>query len=110
MVMSVWCHGDFLYLDSITFLRFGKFCVIILLNILCIPLACTSSPSSVTIICRFGLLMGPLSSYVFLLQILSLLSKDTSVVFINIYFVFKPEFLSSTWSRLLHCFLTVFCI
>jgi hypothetical protein len=31
---SVWCPGGFLYLKGIDFSRFGKFFVIILLNIL----------------------------------------------------------------------------
>jgi hypothetical protein len=38
-------------------LRFGNFSIIILLNILYIPLACTSSPSSMPMILRFSLLM-----------------------------------------------------
>jgi hypothetical protein len=35
-------------------LRFGNFSIIILLNILYIPLACTSSPSSMPMILRFS--------------------------------------------------------
>jgi hypothetical protein len=45
LVKSVSCPGGFLYLNGKTVLRFGKFSVIILLNVLCNPLACTSSPS-----------------------------------------------------------------
>jgi hypothetical protein len=40
------------------FLRFGKFPVIILLNILQIPFACISSPYSMAMILRFGLFDG----------------------------------------------------
>jgi hypothetical protein len=43
-----------------------------LLNILCTPLACTSSRSAMPMIHRFGLLMESLSFCVFLLQLLSL--------------------------------------
>jgi hypothetical protein len=45
-------------------------------------LACTSSPSSVAMIFRFGLLMELLSSCVFISQLLSLLSKSSSVFFL----------------------------
>jgi hypothetical protein len=44
LVKSVWCPGGFL--NGQLFLRIWNFSAIILLNILCIPLACTSSPSS----------------------------------------------------------------
>jgi hypothetical protein len=66
--------------------------VIILLSILPIPLACTSSPSSMPMIHRFGLLMELLSSCEFLSQLLSLLSEDSSlfIYFFNSYFAFKP--------------------
>jgi ABC-type spermidine/putrescine transport system permease subunit I len=67
-------------------LRFGKFSAIILLNILHIPSACTSSPSSMSIIHRFGLLNELLSLCVFLSKLLSLLSKNFSVFFFIIYF------------------------
>jgi hypothetical protein len=39
----------------IVFSRFGKFSVIILLNMLRIPFACTSSSFSMPVILRFGL-------------------------------------------------------
>jgi hypothetical protein len=61
-----------------------------LLNALYRPLACTLF-SSMPMIHRFGLLMALLSSCIFLLQLLSLLSKESSVLFFNIYFVFKPS-------------------
>jgi hypothetical protein len=69
------CCGEVLFWSSLvsvleasctwigkSFLRFRKFSVIILLNILHIPLAYTFSPSSVPMILRFGLLIGSLSS------------------------------------------------
>jgi hypothetical protein len=62
-------------------LRFGKFSLIILLNMLHIPLACTSSPSSMPMILRIGLLMELLSSCIFLSQLLSCLTKISSVYF-----------------------------
>jgi hypothetical protein len=42
---------------SIVFSRFGNFSAIIFLTILCIPYACTSSPSSMPMILRLGLLI-----------------------------------------------------
>jgi hypothetical protein len=61
---------------GITFSKFGKFSVIILLDILQNPFACTSSSSSFSsssslmpVILRFGLLMELVSSCVFFLQV-----------------------------------------
>jgi hypothetical protein len=48
------------------------------LNMLHIPLVCTSSPSSMPMILRFGL-KESLSSYIFLSQLLSCLTKISSV-------------------------------
>jgi hypothetical protein len=50
------------------------------LNILCIPLACTS-PSSMPMILRVGLFMESQSSYIFLSQLLSCLTKSSSSFF-----------------------------
>jgi hypothetical protein len=71
VVLMIICHGVVLFwlnlfcvlgtsciCMGITFSRFGKFSVIILLNILWIPFACTYSPSSMPMILRFGLLMN----------------------------------------------------
>jgi hypothetical protein len=69
-------------------LRFGIFSVI-LLNISWIPFAWTSSPSLIPIILRFGLLMELVSSRIFLSQLLSCLTKMSSVFFFNFYFIFK---------------------
>jgi hypothetical protein len=41
LVKSVWCSGDFLHLRGKTSSGFGEFSVIILLNIIHIPLACS---------------------------------------------------------------------
>jgi hypothetical protein len=71
-----------------------------LLNRLCTSLACNSSPSSMPMIHRFGLLMESLSFCTFLLQLLSLLSQSSSVFFFNIYFVFK------SWDSVLYLFLS----
>jgi hypothetical protein len=70
IILTIICYGEVLFwsclsdvLDSsctwmgISFLRPGKFSDIILLDILPIPLTCTSCPSSVPMIHRFGLLM-----------------------------------------------------
>jgi hypothetical protein len=46
-----------------------------LLNILWIPFACTSSPSSMPMIFRFGLLMQSVSSCIFLSQVLCCLTN-----------------------------------
>jgi hypothetical protein len=53
--------------------------MIILLNILCILLACTPFPSLMPMIHRFGLFMESQSSCIFLSQLLNLLSKNSSV-------------------------------
>jgi hypothetical protein len=79
-------------------LRFGKFSVIILLNILWIPFAWTSSPSSIPIILRFGLLMEPVNYCIFHSQLLSCLTNISSVFFFNFYFIF--EF----WVSVFHLF------
>jgi hypothetical protein len=67
----------------------GHFSVTILLNILYIPLACTIYPSSITMILRFGLLIELMSSCIFLSQLLSCLTKISSVFFFHFYFIFK---------------------
>jgi hypothetical protein len=91
-------------------LRFGKFSGTILWNILHILLACTSSPSSMTIIPKFGLLMEPLSSCVFLSQLLSLLSKSSYVFSLISTLSLSPEILSSSCPSLLECLCIVFFI
>jgi hypothetical protein len=93
----------------VSFLIFGKFSAIILLNILHIPLAYTSSPHLMPVICRFDLLKDFLSSSVFLSQLLSLLSTN-SFFFFNICFVLSPEIVSSTCSSQLQWLLTVYFI
>jgi hypothetical protein len=89
LVKSLWCSGGFLYLQNrmgISYSRFGKFSVNVLLNILQISFACTSS--SMPIILRFGLLMESVSSYVFLSQVLSCLTNSSCFSF-NFHFIFK---------------------
>jgi hypothetical protein len=95
------CHREVLFWSSLfgeleafctwmgkTFLRFQKLSVIILLNILCIPLACTTSPSSVPMILRFVLLMEWVSSWLFLSQLLNCLTK-ISLIFSLFYFILE---------------------
>jgi hypothetical protein len=65
------------------FLEIWEIFCFYLLNILCIFLACSSSPSSMTMILRLGLLMESLSSYIFLSQLLSCLTKISSVFFLS---------------------------
>jgi hypothetical protein len=55
-------------------------------------LACTSSPSSMLMILRFGVLMELLNSCIFLSQLLSCLTKISSVFFFN--------FFSAPWDQL----------
>jgi hypothetical protein len=70
VILIIICHGVVLYCShlfgvleasctwmGIDFSKFGKFSVIILLNILCLPFAYTSSPSSIPMILRFCLLL-----------------------------------------------------
>jgi hypothetical protein len=82
-------------------LRFGKISVIILLNILCIPLPCTSSPSSMSMILRFGLLMEFLGSCVFPSELLSCLIKSSSVFSLISVLSLSSKILSSSCSSLL---------
>jgi hypothetical protein len=78
-----------------------------LLNILHIPLAFTSSISSMSMICRFGLLMELLSSCTFHSQFLSLLSKESSVFSLVSILSSSPEVQSSTCFSLLQWLSTV---
>jgi hypothetical protein len=55
LVVSVSCSGGSLYLIGHLFLDIWEIFAIILLNILCIPLVWTYSPSSMPMMCRFGL-------------------------------------------------------
>jgi hypothetical protein len=91
--------------------RFGKFSVIILLNILWIPLIWTFSPSSVPMILSFVLLMELLSSYIFFSQFLSYLTKISFVFSLISVLSLSSEILSSTCSSLLElpalCFIWV---
>jgi hypothetical protein len=104
------CHGEVLFWSyllgvleafctwiGISFLRFGKFSAIILLNIFPMPLAYTSSPFSVTMIHRLGLLKESQSSCVFLSQLFGLFSKYSLIPILSL----SPEILSSTCSSLL---------
>jgi hypothetical protein len=59
---------------------------------------------SLSVICRFGLLIELLCSWKFLSQLLCLLCKSCSVFFFNMYFVSSPLILTSTCSSLLECF------
>jgi hypothetical protein len=54
LVKSIWCPGGFLYLNGQNFPKIWKFFGYYLVDILHIPLACTSSPSSVPMILRFS--------------------------------------------------------
>jgi hypothetical protein len=110
LVMSFSCPGGFLYPNRHMFLKTWEIFCFILLTILHIPLAGTSSPSLTPRSHRFGLLMDSQSSCAFLLQFLSLLSKNSSVFFFNIYLSLSPGILSSTCSSLLEWLLTVFFI
>jgi hypothetical protein len=84
--------------------------VIILLNILSIPLTCTSSPSSIPMILWFGLLRESLSSYIFLSQLLSCLTKSSSVFSLISVLSSSFEILSSTCYSLLEWISTVFFV
>jgi hypothetical protein len=120
VVLTIICCGEVLFLSSLfgvlevpctwmgnSFLRFRKFSALILLNILYIPLASISFPSSMPMIHRFGLLMELLSSCIFLLQFLSLLSKSSVFSLISILYL-SSEILSSTFPSLLEWLSTVF--
>jgi hypothetical protein len=63
LVKSIWCPGDILYLNGQNFLKIWEFPAISLLNILLTLLACISSPSSMPVSLKFGLLMESLSSF-----------------------------------------------
>jgi hypothetical protein len=61
-------------------------------------LACTSSPSSMPMSLMFCLLMESQSSCIFLSQLLSCLTKSSSVFFYNFYFIFE------IWESVFHLF------
>jgi hypothetical protein len=61
-------------------------------------LACTSSLSSKSLILSFGLLMESLSSCIFLSQLLSCLTKISSIFFFSFYFTFE------LWHTVFHLF------
>jgi hypothetical protein len=101
-VVMIMCHGEVLFWSGLfgvlkasctlmgkTFLRFGEFLFIILLNIFQIPFAWTSAPSSIPIVLMFIPLKRSVSSYIFLSQLLSCLTNISSVFFFNFYFIFK---------------------
>jgi hypothetical protein len=101
VLLIIICLGEVIFWSSLfgvleasctwmvkTFSRFGNFSVIILLNMLHTHLAYTSS-SSMPMILRFGLLMQSLSSCIFLSQLLSCLTKISSVFFFNFYLIFE---------------------
>jgi hypothetical protein len=90
-------------------LRLVKFSGIILLNILHILLACTSSPL-MPMIHRFGFLMESLSSCIFLSHLLSILSNSSSVFSLISILSSSPEILSSTCSSLLVWLSSVFFV
>jgi hypothetical protein len=114
-ILMIICHGEVLFWSNLfgvleasciwmgkTFLRFGKFSIIIiLLNILHIPLACTYSPSSIPMILRFSLLMESVSSCILLSQLLSYLTKISCVFSLISILSLSSETLSSTCSSLL---------
>jgi hypothetical protein len=54
LVKTVWCPGDFVYPNGQLFLKIWEFFSIILLTVLHNPLACTSSPSLMLMLHRFG--------------------------------------------------------
>jgi hypothetical protein len=90
LVRSVCCPGGFLYLKGKTLSMFGK--------------------CSEYIIYPFGLLMELLNSYIFLSQLLSCLTKISSVFALISILSLSSEILSSTCSSLLEWLSTVFCI
>jgi hypothetical protein len=63
--------------------------------------ACTSSPSSMPMILRFGLLMESVSSCIFLLKVLSCLTNSSSVFPLISILSSSSESLSSAYSSLL---------
>jgi hypothetical protein len=93
----------------ISFLRFGNFSLIILLNILPTLLAYIDFPSTVCMICRYGHLIELQSSCIFLSQLFNLLSKY-SFFLVSIYFDLSAEIPSSTYSSLLEWLSTIFFI
>jgi hypothetical protein len=71
-------------------------------------LVCTSSPCSIPMILRFGLLMDLLSSCIFLSQLLNCLSKISFVFSLVLILSLNSEVQSSTCSTLLEWTSTVF--
>jgi Mn2+/Fe2+ NRAMP family transporter len=82
----------------------------VLLNMLQIPSACTSSPPFIPMILRFGLLMESASSCLFLSQVLSCLTHSSSVFPLIFILSSNSEILSYTCSSLLEWPSIVFCV
>jgi hypothetical protein len=91
VVLTIICHGAVLFWSSLfgdleaswtwidnSFSRFGKISAY-LIEYIMYPLGLPSYSSSMPLIYRFGLLMKLLSSWVFLSQLLSFLSKSSSL-------------------------------
>jgi hypothetical protein len=95
-------------LEWACFLKFGQFYTIILLSMLCIPLACTFSPSSMPMIFRFNLLLELQHSCMFLSQFLSCLIKISSVFHIYLLCLWALKFFHLFQSQLLHWFKGLF--
>jgi hypothetical protein len=92
----------------IAFSRFGKFSVIILLSILWMPLACTYFPSSMPVVLKFSLLMDLVNFCIFISQVLSCLTNNSSVFHLIFISSSSSEILLSACSSLLEWLSTVF--
>jgi hypothetical protein len=73
-------------------------------------LACTSFPSSMLVILKFGVLIELLSSCIVLSQLLYYLTKISSVFSLIFILSLNSEILSSTCSSLLEWSSTVFSV
>jgi hypothetical protein len=105
LVKSVWCPGDFLYLNEQNFLKIWKiFCCYFIEYVIC-PF-CLHLFSFNGMILRFGLFMDLLSSCMFLSQLWSCLTKISSLISILFQTLrFSLPLVLVCWSGLPLCFL-----
>jgi hypothetical protein len=96
LVLSIWSPIGLQWM-AICFSKFGNFSAIILLNIFPMPLAYTSSPSSMPMILRFGPLIEMQSSYIFHSYFFILFSICSFYYSILCVLYSSPNILLATW-------------
>jgi hypothetical protein len=89
LVKSVWCLRGFLYLNGQNFLEIYEIFCYYFIEYTTYTFGLDLFSFSMPMILRFGLLMESVSSRIFLSQVFSCLTNNSSVFFFNFYFIFK---------------------